>query len=196
MAADLDVTNEALALLGIPALSSLTDLNDLSTRTVTKVYDTTIRGLMDAAAWSFLTEYQQLTLTDPTPGVDPPWSQKKAAWQFPNVADALWRLQRLEDVSGKQIQEGYDIIAGYVHFSYKPTGIVGAIYYQEKGTSEWPPLFREAAVASIAAKLALGHMMPTMAASFFGLAQDYIELQRSAESYSAPNKRMGGGAKR
>lgn len=195
MDADLDVTNEALTLLGVPVLSSLTDMNDRSTQIVTAVYGTTIRGLMDAAPWGFLTEYQALDLEDPADG-DPPWTKKKAAWQFPTVSTALWRLQRLEDGSGKRIQEGYDIIGGYVHFSFAPTAKVGAIFYEEKPVTDWPPLFREAAVASIAAKLALGHTMPTMAASFFGLAQDYITLQRETESYSSPNRRIGGGAQR
>lgn len=192
MAVDLDVANEALVLLGIPALSSLSDPNDRSTQILDAAYETTVRGLMDAAPWGFLVEYQPLVLEDHGAG-DPPWTQKKAAWQFPTVATALWRIQRVEDGTGKKITEGWEIIGSYVHFAFDPK-TAGVLYYEEREPASWPPLFREAAVASVAAKLAIGHVMPSMATAFFGLAQDFIELQRSNESYSAPNKRMGGAA--
>lgn len=185
----LGIANQALVLIGQPPLASLSDNTDRAVIAISATFDDTIRALMDAHAWGFLAQYQELTLQDPTAG-DPPWAKKKAAWQFPTVSTALWRIRRVEDGQGNVLTDGWEILGQSIFFRDAPTS-AGLVYFGEEGVANWPPLFRKAAIATVGGDLAIAFSKPGLATAMYGLAQDYIDLARSMESQSTPTKTVG-----
>lgn len=140
------ICNQALALIGIPAIQSLADTDDVSA-TCDTIYETQARVCLAKRTWRFASKKLQLTKS----GEVTPVGEYPYAYGLPG--DLVGGISHIfdTDADGARPYKNFEIFEGYIYTDAEYCYVDYKIRPEE---TEWPEYFIDYFVAHLAHRLA------------------------------------------